>query len=132
VRRATAVIVGICCVFSILSGMARADVTAAAKPEIQHLLDYLETSGCRFFRNGKWYTDMKMVREHAEKKLSYFAGKGRIHSAEDFIELAASKSELSGKPYLVRCGEGPVVTSAQWLKDELDRYRKVESTRGGQ
>jgi hypothetical protein len=100
------------------------DVSPTAKSEINHLLEYLETCGCDFCRNGIWYSDMKAVRAHAELKYRYFMDKGRIHSADDFIKWAASKSEMSGKPYLVRCGAGPAVPASQWLTDELYRYRK--------
>jgi len=100
------------------------DVSPTAKSEINHLLEYLETCGCDFCRNGTWYSDMKAVRAHAELKYRYFMDKGRIHSADDFIKWAASKSEMSGKPYLVRCGAGPAVPASQWLTDELYRYRK--------
>jgi hypothetical protein len=103
---------------------ASADISPAAKLEITHLLEYLETSGCQFCRNGTWYDNMKAIREHAEMKYRYFVNKGRIHSAEDFIQWAASRSELSGKPYLVRCGNGSTEPTAQWLNEELDRYRK--------
>jgi Family of unknown function (DUF5329) len=37
---------------------------------------------------------------YIKKKYDYF--KTQIHTAEDFIALAATKSELSGRPYLVR------------------------------
>jgi hypothetical protein len=110
------------------SSFARpAELSPATKSEISHLLDYLETSGCQFCRNGRWYNDMKAARDHAERKYRYFAEKGRINSAEDFIKWAVSKSELSGKPYLAKCGNGPEEPTAQWLTDELDRYRKGRS-----
>jgi len=125
---ASATIVLLFCFALLMNSAASAEITGDGEREITHLLDYLGSSGCQFFRNGKWYSDMKTVRGHAEQKLRYFADKGRIHSAEDFIDLAAARSELSGKPYLVKCGKGPVETSAQWLKEELDRYRKGEST----
>jgi hypothetical protein len=113
-----------------LPGLSRAvssDVSPTAQSEINHLLEYLETCGCDFCRNGAWYSDMKAVRSHAELKYRYFADKGRVHSAEDFIKWAGSRSEMSGKPYLVRCGNAPVVTASQWLTDELNRYRKGKS-----
>ena len=84
-----------------------AELSSTTKSEISHLLDYLETSGCQFCRNGTWYNDMKAARDHAEQKYRYFAEKGRINSAEDFIKWAVSKSELSGKPYLVKSGNAP-------------------------
>jgi hypothetical protein len=110
-----------------LPGLSRAvssELSPTAKSETDHLLGYLETSGCDFFRNGTWYSDMKAVRAHAELKYRYFADRGRIHSAEDFIKWAGSRSEISGKPYLVRCGNSPVVPASQWLTEELYRYRK--------
>jgi hypothetical protein len=113
-----------------LPGLSRAvssDVSPTAKSEIDHLFEYLETCGCSFCRNGTWYNDMKAVRAHAELKYRYFADKGRIHSAEDFIKWAGSRSEMSGKPYLVRCGNGQVVPASQWFTDELYRYRKGKS-----
>ena len=127
-RAATTTIVAIFCLCLTSPGASGADLAPAADAEIQHLLDYLGSSGCRFYRNGKWYTDMKTAREHAEKKLAYFSRKGRVHSAEDFITWAAYKSELTGKPYLVKCGDCPVETAAEWLTDELKRFRKSERT----
>jgi hypothetical protein len=50
--------------------------------------------------------------------------KGQINSTEDFIKWSASKSEMSGKPYLVKCGDGSPPLLAQWLSDELERYRR--------
>jgi hypothetical protein len=70
---------------------------------------------------------MKAIKDHVELKYRYFMDKGRIHSAEDFIQWAASRSELSGKPYLVRCGNGSAEPTAQWLNEELNRYRKSKS-----
>jgi Family of unknown function (DUF5329) len=100
------------------------ELSPVARGEITHLLDYLEKCGCQFNRNGTWYEDTKAVRGHAETKMRYFIGKGKIHSAEDFIMWAGSKSELSGKSYLVRCGNGFPIPTSQWFTDEIERYRK--------
>jgi len=100
------------------------DVPPAAQPEMRHLLTYIERSGCRFYRNGVWYDDTRAVRAHVESKLNHFVKKGLINSTEDFIRWSASKSEISGEPYMVRCGKGPPRPLAQWLSEELDRYRK--------
>jgi hypothetical protein len=62
-----------------------------------------------------------------ELKYHYFAGKGRVNSTEDFITWAATRSEVSGKPYMVKSGEGAPVPLAQWLTEELARYRKETS-----
>jgi hypothetical protein len=63
------------------------------------------------------------VREHVERKHNYFMEKGQIKSAEDFIKYSATKSEISGKPYEVRCaGESPAPLG-DWLRHALERYR---------
>src|SRR5208283_3174067 len=102
------------------------DISRAANQEIQHLLGYIEGCGCQFCRNGTWYQDSKVVRQHVELKYGYFMKRGQINSTEDFIKWSASKSEMSGKPYLVKCGQGSPSLLAQWLSDELERYRKKE------
>lgn len=103
------------------------ELSPSTKSEIAHLLDCVEKSGCQFNRNGTWYKDTKAIREHAELKLHYFMDRGRVNSTEDFIKWAGSKSEISGKAYLVRCGDGSPMPTAQWLKEEVERYRKGRS-----
>jgi hypothetical protein len=108
------------------------DLSPTVQSEIAHLFSYLEKSGCQYYRNGTWYKEAKAVKDHVDKKYRYFAGKGKIDSTEDFIKWAATKSELSGKPYMVKCENGPEMPLAQWLTDELGRYRKqAPSNRGG-
>jgi hypothetical protein len=51
------------------------------------------------------------------------AAKDEIDTAEDFIEKVATQSSLSGQPYQVRCRGSEAVTSNQWLRDVLARYR---------
>ncbi len=103
--------------------------TSATKSEIAYLLSYIEKSGCQFCRNGAWYHDTKAVRNHVEMKYRYFTGK--IDSTEDFIEWAASKSEISGKPYLVKCEAGVEMPLSKWLTDELVLYRKERGAERG-
>jgi hypothetical protein len=91
--------------------------------EIQHLLGHLEHSNCQFYRNGSWHSAAE-ARAHLDQKFHYFLDKGLIDKAEDFIERAAAASSVSGKPYQVKCGSTAPVTSAQWLTEELQRYRK--------
>jgi uncharacterized protein DUF5329 len=93
-----------------------------AQTEIAHLLSYLESSGCQFYRNGTWY-DARDARAHVEKKLRYLASRSQIGSAEDFIDRAAAASSVSGEKYLVRCGADPPLASGGWLRAELERFR---------
>jgi hypothetical protein len=46
----------------------------------------------------------------------------------DFIEEAATKSSMSGRPYLMRCAGGAPVTTNQWLREALERYRRCTPT----
>ena len=101
-----------------------AELSPAGKSEVHHLLTYMEQPGSQFYRNGIWYKDTKAVREHVELKYNYYTKKGQINSAEDFIKWSASKSEISGKPYMVKRDNGSPMPLAQWLSDELERYRK--------
>ncbi len=108
---------------SIAPAMSSAAVSPACQDEISHLLTYIEKSGCQFYRNGTWYSDTKAARQHVEMKFRYFAGKGKVNSTEDFIKWSGTKSEMSGKPYMVRNGAGTEMPLGQWLNDELTRYR---------
>ena len=93
-------------------------------PTIYHLLEYVEDSNCVFIRNDKEYNSRKAA-EHLKAKYDYFMS--RIKTPEDFIELAGSKSSLSGKPYWVRCaGQSPTL-SANWLMKELSDYKILHS-----
>ncbi len=96
---------------------------AATQAEVSHLLAYLAGSNCQFNRNGSWYPAPDAA-AHLKKKYDYLVDKGAIGSSEAFIELGASKSSVSGKPYLVKCGQAQPVESAPWLGAELARYRQ--------
>jgi Family of unknown function (DUF5329) len=93
-----------------------------ARVEVNYLLGFIEQSGCQFYRNGSWY-DSKKARAHLRDKYEFLAAKGLINSAEDFIEQAATKSSLSGKAYEIKCRDAPAVTTNQWLRGVLARYR---------
>ena len=102
--------------------VARAAPPAIAQAEINYLLEFVGNSGCEFFRNGSWY-HAKEAEAHLRYKYEMLAERDRINTAEDFIEEAATKSSLSGQPYQVRCGGHEAVSSEQWLRDALARYR---------
>ena len=112
-------------VCAVMAGAASAaEPTAAAGREIDHLLSYLEGSGCEFFRNGSWYSGSE-ARKHLQGKYDYLLRKHMISTAESFVELGATGSSMSGKPYQVRCaGDAAPVPSSTWLSAELQRYRK--------
>jgi hypothetical protein len=99
-------------------------VPARTQAEIDHLFDYISKSGCQFNRNGSWH-DMGAARTHVNTKYEWLRDRGQIDSAESFIDNAASRSSFSGKDYLVQCPGQPTVSSGDWLKAELSRYRQV-------
>jgi hypothetical protein len=80
--------------------------------QIDTLILSIEDSGCHFIRNGKTYTPVEGV-AHIKKKYDYY--KDDIDSIDKFIELSASKSLISGKPYYVMCDDKVRQISATWL-----------------
>jgi hypothetical protein len=59
-------------------------------------------------------------------KLEYLVARGLITDSEDFIEKAATKSSVSGRPYKVRCPNQPEELSSVWLGSELRRIRQKD------
>jgi 2,4-dienoyl-CoA reductase-like NADH-dependent reductase (Old Yellow Enzyme family) len=115
------VVSGIVCLLS-YAPLAQSTPPALAQTEINYLLGLIERSGCMFYRNGSWY-DARQAQAHLRSKYDALAAMGRIVTAEDFIEQAATKSSLSGEAYAIRCNSGPALTTDQWLRDALARYR---------
>jgi len=94
----------------------------SAQQEIDHLLQFVQHTPCQYERNGSRHTGQEAV-EHITKKYRYF--EEDIESAEDFIELSATKSTLSGRHYQVHCPNQASQTSKSWLLSELDKYRSA-------
>ena len=91
------------------------------KNEIDYLLKQVVQQGCVFIRNFSRH-NAEEARDHLNRKYRYFESK--IHTAEDFIQLAASKSELTKRPYYVECDGKQKVKSSVWLLNKLQEYRK--------
>jgi hypothetical protein len=115
----------VCLLAATLAGFpppARADVPKAQRGEVDHLLQYLRDSDCRMIRNGKAH-DGAEAAQHVQRKYDHF--RDEIGSTEEFIELSASRSTMSGKPYQVQCPGEPEQASRDWLLQELDSYRHL-------
>lgn len=110
----------------LLQAATAAPLPHAARAEVDALLTRLQASGCEFNRNGSWYGGAE-ARAHLLKKLDDLEGKGLVSTAEQFVEQGASRSSMSGKPYLVRCAGRAPVESAQWLKAELQAVRAARA-----
>lgn len=87
--------------------------------EIHHLLDFIAASHCTFIRNGVGY-DGAQAADHVKDKYEHY--REDIRSTEDFIAMAATRSALSGQPYLVQC-DAKTIPAADWLKQELAKLR---------
>ena len=101
---------------------AHAAPPAIASTEIKYLLDFVDRSGCQFYRNGSWY-DSHRAQSHLRAKYDYLVARDRIKSAEDFIDQAATQSSVSGEAYQIRCEAGPALPSTRWLRTALSDYR---------
>lgn len=114
----------------VLSLAVGASADSAETPEPQAAIEYLlarvADSELEFVRNGKAHLGPEAA-NHMRRKYEHYAD--RIHSPEDFIELAATKSILSGKKYLVRDTNG-VIPTAEWLHDLLNEYRAAPRASG--
>ena len=106
--------------------IAHAATPAPSKSEINALLQVLQTSGCQFNRNGSWYTAAE-ARDHMSRKVEYVENHGGFKSTEDFIEVVATKSSMSGQAYQVRCSQGAAIPSAQWMAQTLKNLRRPKS-----
>lgn len=95
-------------------------VFADTDSEIKHLLDFVETTDCRYQRNGTDYNGAE-AREHIQKKFDYYRNK--IKTTEDFIDYSATKSMMSGKRYRIICTDKDVQFSNDWLNQELSVFR---------
>ncbi len=105
----------------LIMGSAYADVPPAQKNEVAHLLNFVNNSSCTVKRNGKSHRGKEIV-NHILKKYKYF--KGDIENTEQFIEYSATKSTMSGRYYMVRCGNENPIKTQDWLLMELETYRK--------
>jgi hypothetical protein len=94
--------------------------TESLEQTVNYLIDHVGKSNATFIRNGQTHTPQEAV-NHIKAKYEHF--KNEIKTPEDFIRLAASKSSLTGKPYLVRTPNGNEMRLDAWLTDALKEYR---------
>jgi hypothetical protein len=77
-----------------------------------------------FVRNFSKYKSDRAA-SHIRKKYEHFLED--IDSPEEFIELCASKSLMTGSEYNIVDPEGVSINSRDWLLGELDSYRSNAS-----
>ena len=107
----------------LLSALAYTDIDKNQKKEIDFLISYIHNSECIFNRNGINYKGSEAV-THIKRKYDYF--KNEIETSEDFIELAATKSEISGRNYTVKCKNSELQGLGKWLLKVLNTMREKD------
>ena len=92
---------------------------AGEKQKIEALIKHVgDLKDAKFVRNGSTYEPATAVRFLRGK---WNANKAGVKSARDFIEKIATKSETSGKPYLLRFSDGKEIHSREFLLTELEK-----------
>jgi hypothetical protein len=112
-------------VWLLCSSAAYPDIDKKQQREIDFLLSYVNNSQCIFNRNGINYKGSEAV-THIKRKYDYF--ENDIKSTEDFIALAATKSEISGRKYTVKCKNSDYQALGKWLLKALGTFRKKNDT----
>jgi hypothetical protein len=87
---------------------------------VQYLIAYVKESDVIFERNSSRYNGSEAA-QHINKKYQHY--KDDIDTPEKFIELCATGSLVTGKPYLIITPQGEQLPSSEWLNTELAVYR---------
>ena len=80
---------------------------------IRCLIDVVASSEYAFLRNSRRYSGVQAA-QHLQRKYAHF--REQIHTVDDFITLAASRSLLTGKPYRVVDAAGAITPTSRWLQ----------------
>jgi hypothetical protein len=95
--------------------------TESTQERIDYLINEVAQSNLTFVRNGEKHTCDEAA-GHMKAKYDYLRSK--VKSTDDFICLCASKSMLSGQPYLVITQQGTIPV-AKWLEQRLAEHTKI-------
>jgi hypothetical protein len=106
---------------SLLLGTAWAGdaMPAAERSRVERLIKYVESrTDVQFIRNGTAYSSQDAA-SFLRGKMDQM-GEG-VMSARQFIEQIASRSTMSGQPYMIRYPDGRTEYASKFLGDELKR-----------
>ena len=104
----------------LVPGAMAARQTEDLDSTVRHLITYVKESDVTFERNASRYTGAEAA-QHINKKYQHF--KDDIDTPEKFIELCATGSLVTGKPYFIVTEQGEQLPSSKWLNTELAVYR---------
>ena len=107
-------------VFLITALSAVAQQTAYTEQQkTDHLIIFVRNlKGATFIRNGSEHTPAEAA-DHLQFKREK-AGTG-LKTARDFIEKVASKSSMTGTPYIIRFANGKEFPASMVLTNELNK-----------
>jgi hypothetical protein len=101
------------------AAVVRAQPPAAEQARIDRLIDAVaKRTDIKFVRNGKDYS-CSQAAEFLRGKLKWRLDK--VTTVQDFIEQVGTRSTTSGDVYRVRLADGRVMSSADFLRQELRR-----------
>jgi len=120
-RIALSIVTGLTAALAFAPDLCLAEPSPTAAEEIELLIQRVAGMTTRtFIRNGSESSADEAAR-HLRDKYEYF--RKEIRTAEDFIRLCGTRSELSKQPYLVKAGSA-VRRSADVLAEELRHIRQ--------
>ncbi|WCL47656.1 DUF5329 family protein [Leptospira sp. GIMC2001] len=105
----------------ILGYNSYAQVQSEFDQDLQTLLNNLENCNCIYIRNGSEYTALQ-ARQHMELKMK--SSRGMISTIPNFIKHIATKSSMTGIPYLIKFKDGKTIESSVWLTDQWEILKK--------
>ncbi len=115
------------CLFLLFSLAANSQQqTYTDNQKIDHLITYISKLNDAVFIRNESEHSAKDAAAHLQMKREK-AGK-RIKSVEDFIVKLASKSSMSGEPYMIRFKNGKEFSCEMVLRLELKRLMEGKST----
>ena len=104
------------------AGLAYATPSPSEQKVIETLIARVaDQKSMRFVRNGEEHDSAEAAR-HLRAKYDHF--KDKIVTAEDFIRLCGTRSEMTKKPYKVQTANKGTRNSADFLHEELRRVRR--------
>jgi hypothetical protein len=108
-------------ILAVFSGTVNAQ-NNIEKRKIEFLISSIENlKGAKFIRNGTEHTG-KEAAEHLRMKLQNALA---VQTADDFIRLCASKSMITGKPYMIRLSDGKAIKSEEYFREKLKEYHST-------
>jgi hypothetical protein len=117
---------GVVCLVGLLmvlpTSAQAAQLPTAEQAKIERLIEAVQRLGdAAFIRNGVSYSAATAVRFLRGK---WQTRRGKVLSAEDFIDQVASCSSTTGQPYYIRFGDGRQLPSARFFRSCLSGLEK--------